>query len=241
MGLTAVLCYGTNIELAMSALKARPASFSASWDDVKKHAGSLAFSYISVTVLSAIAAIVFFIVNLLFTTVGGGPYSDLGPVLGLLAGSLGSIPFWIVLSLLSVLFVAIPAVYFERGDVITFRDALTILRANSIRYIMAGVFFTAAMSLGFAFCIIPGIAVALVTPIYVNKVFNSQLSIIEAFSSSFSAVYKGKGWSFVGQQVLIAIAVQFVSLCTCGVGLIIALPLAFFYLQNLAYNKGLVA
>ena len=32
-----------------------------------------------------------------------------------------------------------------------------------------------------------------------------------------------------------------VSVCTCGVGALVAVPLSTFYLQNAAYHKGLIS
>lgn len=225
----------------MNSLKERPVSVSSSWSDVRNHAGTLALTYLSTVLLSTVGLIVFFILNFIFTAIGGGPYSDTGPILGVLLGSLGSFPIYVMVSLVGVLFMAIPAIYFESGEVISFGTAVGILRGNLIRFTLAGLFFVVVASFGFALCVLPGIAVFLTLPIYVNLIFNTNKSIFEAFSSSFSVVFRGHGWSFIGLQILVGIAIQFVSLCTCGVGAIVAVPLASFYLQNAAYNKGLIS
>jgi hypothetical protein len=91
------------------------------------------------------------------------------------------------------------------------------------------------------FCILPGVAVALVTPVYVNKIFTTEMSILDAFSSSFQAVYRSEnGWTFVGIQILAGIVVIVVSLCTCGLGLLFAPAMAGFYVQNAAYRQGVL-
>ena len=225
----------------MSSLKARSLSLSACWDDVKSHAGALALTYLLAIALGGAAIIVFFVLNFMFTAIGGGPYSDVGPILGLFFGSIGALPVYILVCLVGILFYAIPALYFESGEVITFANAFDVLKGNVVRYILAGFFFVVVTSIGLAICFLPGIAVALTMPVYVNQIFNTNKSIFEAFSSSFSFVFKGQGWSFIGTQVLAMFVLQVVSFCTCGFGGLVALPVFCFYLQNAAYNKGLVS
>ena len=61
-------------------------------------------------------------------------------------------------------------------------------------------------------------------------------------ASSFSAVYKGEaGWSFVGVQILAYLCVIVISICTCGIGALVALPVSTFYVQHSAYSKGMVS
>ena len=225
----------------MTMLKTRPASLSNSWDDVKKHVGPLAFTYLSTIVLSIVGLIIYFVVSLIFTAIGGGEYSDIGLALGLFFGSISALPVYILFMMISMFFYVIPALYFDRGEVISFSSALQELRSKFVRYFLAGLLFFAAYLIGLLLCLLPGFAVALTLPVYVNKIYNTNLSIPEAFSSSFSAVFKGQGWSFVGVEILGIILVQIVSLCTCGLGVIVAVPLFCFYLQNAAYNKGLVS
>ena len=109
------------------------------------------------------------------------------------------------------------------------------------RYLLAGVFFSVVMTIGFVLCILPGIAVALVTPVYVNRIFVTEMTIGEAFSQSFQVVYRSEnGLSFVGLEVLTGIIVGFATLLTCGLGVFVFVPMSSFYLQNVAYNRGLL-
>ena len=221
-------------------LKSREASFNNAWQDLTKHGPALALTYLSLIVISILSAIVYFVISLIFVQVGGGPYSDSGPLLGVLAGSLGSLPLYMLSSLVGVLFIAIPSIYFSKEEPVSFGDAIQILKARPGRYLLAGVLFLFAYFVGVMLCFVPGIAVLLVTPVYVNKIFNTDLSVTAAFSSSFSVVFKGEGWSFVGAQVLVMIIASVLTVCTCGLGGLIAVPMAAFYLQNVAYNKGLL-
>ena len=73
---------------------------------------------------------------------------------------------------------------------------------------LAGLFFSLVTTIGFLLCILPGIAVALVTPVFVNRIFVTDMGIGEAFSQSFQVVYRSEnGLSFVGLEVLTGIVV----------------------------------
>ena len=79
------------------------------------------------------------------------------------------------------------------------------------------------------------------TPVYVNKIFTTEMPVLDAFSSSFQAVYRSEnGWTFVGIELLAGLLVVVVSLCTCGVGLLVAPAVASFYVQNAAYRQGVL-
>ena len=95
--------------------------------------------------------------------------------------------------------------------------------------------------MGFLLCILPGLAVALVTPVFVNRIFVTEMSIGEAFANSFQVVYRSQnGLSFVGLEVLVGIVVGLLALLTCGLGGFVVIPMASFFLQNVAYQRGLL-
>lgn len=161
--------------------------------------------------------------------------------LGLVLGQLGQIPFSILSNLVAVLFAAVPAMYYVSGEIITVDRAFRDLMMRPMRYLLAGILFTVVSVIGFLACILPGIAVALVTPVYVNKIFTTDMPILDAFSSSFQSVYRSEnGWTFVGIELLAGLLVVVVSLCTCGVGLLVAPAVASFYVQNAAYRQGVL-
>ena len=106
---------------------------------------------------------------------------------------------------------------------------------------LAGLFFSLVTTIGFLLCILPGIAVALVTPVFVNRIFVTDMGIGEAFSQSFQVVYRSEnGLSFVGLEVLTAIVAGLLALATCGLGGFVVIPMASFFLQNVAYQRGLL-
>jgi hypothetical protein len=161
--------------------------------------------------------------------------------LGFWLGQLGQLPFSILSNLVTVLFAAVPAMYYTTGETITVERAFRSLIERPWRYLLAGILFTIVGAIGFVLCILPGIAVALVTPVYVNKIFTTDMPILDAFGSSFQAVYRSEhGWTFVGIEVLTCLVVVVVSLGTCGIGLLVAPAVASFYVQNAAYRQGVL-
>jgi hypothetical protein len=179
---------------------------------------------------------------LIVISVGGlGGSSESAFSLGAILGQLTQIPFSILSSLLSVLMVAIPAVYYERGEVVTVGAAMALLRERFWRYVLAGLFFSIVMTIGLLLCVLPGLAVALVTPVFVNRIFVTEMTIGEAFSQAFQVVYRSEnGMSFVGLEVLAAIVAALLTVLTCGLAGLVVIPMASFYLQNTAYQRGLL-
>jgi uncharacterized membrane protein len=130
--------------------------------------------------------------------------------------------------------------YYETGEAVTVQGAFGALLGRPWRYLLAGALFALVCGIGFC-CVLPGIAVALVTPVYVNKIFTTDMAILDAFSSSFQAVYRSeKGWTFIGIQLLAIVVMVVVSICTCGLGILVAPPVAHFYVQNAAYRQGVL-
>ena len=157
-------------------------------------------------------------------------------------GLLGQLPFTVLSSLVGVLLAAIPALYYERGEVITVQAAFAALSQRPWRYLWAGVFFSALVLVGFLFCVLPGVLIVFVTPLYVNRIFNTNLTVTEAFSASVQALFRSpQGMPYLGLELLTTLLVLVVSICTCGFGALLALPVSSFYLQNAAYNKGLIS
>jgi len=168
--------------------------------------------------------------------------ADLGGHRGDQLGQLGQLPYVIFSNLVGVLFVAVPAMHYDTGETITLEAAFRGLFKRPWRYLLAGLLFSSAVAIGTLLCILPGIAVALVSPVYVNKVFNTDAPILHALQASFRAVYGSqKGWEFVGIQALAGLFVFVVTAVTCGLGAVLAMPVSSFYIQNAAYHKGVLS
>jgi len=214
-------------------------SINGAWTAVVAHVPTILVIWL---VSIAIAVIAYIFSRLTLGIFSAALYDyESGPVIAILISQVSSLPFNIVTQLLSVLFVAVPALYYAFGDVVTPGAAFGALFSRPMRYIGAGILFSIAALIGIIFCIIPGIAVFLTYPVFVNKIFTTDMPIMDAFSSSFSALYKSEaGWSFVGIQILAGICILLTTICTCGLGGLIAIPIGTFYIQHAAYNKGVV-
>ncbi len=147
----------------------------------------------------------------------------------------------VVAALLSVLYMVIPALYFNNKEIITWKVPYKVLKKNFKRYFLAGLLYTGCITLGLLFCIVPGLVLSFIGPAYVNKITCSDMPIKKALTSSFQAVFKSPNlWSYIGMQFLAGIIYVVPTLCTCGFGSIITIPMLSIYSQHLAYNKGII-
>ena len=214
-------------------------SIQKAWDDFLKHVPVFLLIWAGSIGLAVIGLAVFLLIVMVVGSLGGSSESAFS--LGGILAQLTQIPFSILSSLLSVLMVAIPALYYERGEVVTVGAAMALLRERFWRYVLAGLFFSSVMTIGLLLCVLPGLAVALVTPVFVNRIFVTEMGIGEAFSQSFQVVYRSEnGMSFVGLEVLAFIVAALFTLLTCGLAVLVVVPMASFYLQNTAYQRGLL-
>jgi hypothetical protein len=213
-----------------------------SWEAFLAHIPTILLIWIATAALAAVGFGVFFVIALVGLSVGGGNSSDGALALPSVLAQLGQLPFSILSSLVGVLFVAVPAMYYHGGETITVNAAFAALLARPLRYLLAGFLFSLVAGIGLVLCVLPGLAVLLVMPIYVNRIFLTNQSITDAFAASFQAVYgSSNGMSFLGIEILAWLLVVVVTVCTCGLGALVAVPVSTFYLQNAAYHKGLIS
>ncbi len=217
------------------------------WEAFVAHIPTILIIWIATAILTALGIGAQLILTVLGNSVSGvslGSAMDgasSATTLGLLLGQLGQFPFTILSNLVAVLFAAVPAIYYVTGETVTVDRAFRALLQRPWRYLLAGLLFTVVSVVGLFLCILPGVAVFLVTPVYVNKIFTTDMPILDAFSSSFQAVYRSEnGWTFVGIELLAGLVVVVVSICTCGLGLLVAPAVASFYVQNAAYRQGVL-
>ena len=216
-----------------------PPSIRKAWQAFLQHVPVVLMSWVGSIVLSLLAVLVYGLTLVVVSAILGSSDAALG--LGAVLAQLVQLPLSILASLLSVLLVAVPALYYERGEVVTISVAAQLLCGRWWRYVLAGLFFALVTTIGFLLCILPGLAVALVTPVFVNRIFVTEMSIGEAFANSFQVVYRSQnGLSFVGLEVLMGIVVGLLALLTCGLGGFVVIPMASFFLQNVAYERGLL-
>ncbi|MGA0215988.1 MAG: hypothetical protein ACO3J4_10645 [Vulcanococcus sp.] len=203
---------------------------------------AILLAWIAAMGISVIGTVVYFVISALLTMLSGADPNGGGTVLAMVLGQLGQLPFMVLSSFVGVLLAAIPALYYERGEVITVQAAFAALFEKPWRYLWAGVLFTVLVLVGFLFCVLPGVLILFVTPLYVNRIFNTNLSVTDAFAASVQALFRSpQGIQYLGLELLTTLLVLVVSICTCGFGALLALPVSSFYLQNAAYNKGLIS
>ena len=212
------------------------------WEAVLAHVPTILLIWLATAVLAVLGAAVTWLFLLVGFGVSGSTGSDSALSIATLLGQLGQLPFAILSSLVGVLFVAVPAIHYASGEVITVEAAFRELLRRPGRYLLAGLLFSLVAAVGFVLCIVPGILVALVMPIYVNRIFLTDQPIPDAFAASFQAVYRSpNGGSFILIEILAWLLVALVSVCSCGLGALLAVPVSSFYLQNAAYHKGLIS
>jgi len=225
-----------------SPLATESPSINRAWEAFVAHVPAILLAWIAAMGISVIGTVVYFLISALLTMLSGADPDGGGTVLAMALGQLGQLPFTVLSSWVGVLLAAIPALYYERGEVITVQAAFAALFEKPWRYLWAGVLFTVLVLVGFLFCVLPGVLILFVTPLYVNRIFNTNLSVTDAFAASVQALFRSpQGIQYLGLELLTALLVVVVSICTCGFGALLALPVSSFYLQNAAYNKGLIS
>lgn len=214
------------------------ATLNAAWTDTLAHVPTLLLTWLCAIVVYVVTVLIGFVITLVFGAVGDG--SESAELIGAFVSSFAQLPFLIVQNLIGVMFTAIPAVFYAKGQVVSFSDAYALLMKRLGRYVLAGVLYSVVATVGFVLCVVPGIAVVTVLPIYVNKVFTTDDDVITCFTSSFSAAFGSqKGWGFVGIQAL-SIVLAIVTCGFCLVGLIVYVPVVTFFLQKYIVVNGLV-
>jgi len=225
-----------------SPLATESPSINRAWEAFVAHVPAILLAWIAAMGISVIGTVVYFVISALLTMLSGADPNGGGTVLAMVLGQLGQLPFMVLSSFVGVLLAAIPALYYERGEVITVQAAFAALFEKPWRYLWAGVLFTVLVLVGFLFCVLPGVLILFVTPLYVNRIFNTNLSVTDAFAASVQALFRSpQGIQYLGLELLTTLLVLVVSICTCGFGALLALPVSSFYLQNVAYSKGLIS
>ncbi|MEB3264957.1 MAG: hypothetical protein VKJ66_11345 [Synechococcus sp.] len=159
----------------------------------------------------------------------------------LLLSQAAQVPLTVLSSLVGVLLMAVPALHYATGRVITLAEAFQLLRQRPWRYLLAGLAFALITAAGLLLCLLPGFAVLLVGPVFVNRIFTTNETIEQAFARSWQAVFRSPhGMTFIGVQALVGSVVLVAAICTCGTGALVAVPVGNFYLQNSAYHLGLI-
>jgi hypothetical protein len=226
-----------------------PPSLGKAWGLSVKHLPA----FLTVSIVSALVAglaygifaVLGIAVFSIFQSLAQNSSSDsagLGILAGYVVGGIGALPLLVIWSLLLILLQAIPAIYFVKGEVVAIGQSFGLLMERPWRYILAGILFGIVLNVGLNLCYLPGLAVAIVGPVYINKIFTTDQGVVDAFSSSFSAVYRSEHlWPFIGVQFLVGIVAIVACSCSCLILAFLIIPAASFYVQNVAYRLGILS
>ena len=210
-----------------------------SWRAFKPHISTFLAIYLVTLALGIASFLINFSFVAIFIALGDG--SEAASTGGQILGTIVTAPLSILSNLFGVLCIAVPAIYYSNEEVVSFKILFNKLKASFWRYILAGVFWTIIVIIGYIFCIIPGIILTLITPIYVHKIFATDLGIIDSFQSSWSSLFNsGKAISFFSMSIFIGIITLTFTILTCLLGGLLFVPLSWFYLINYSYHIGIL-
>ena len=225
--------------------KEAKADLQTTWKIYKSHWKT----FLSLTGFIILAYLIYAVLDLIASLIGIAPLTfyeyeyvgGLAIIISLIVRTPIYLIYSLVVALLSVLFMVIPALYFEKRELITWKVPYKELKKNFKRYLLAGLLFSGCLGIGFLFCILPAIVISLIGPAYTNKIACSDMPIMKAFTSSFQSVFKSPNlWPYIGMQFLAGLIYIIPTVCSCGIGSIITFPLISIYSQHLAYNKGIL-
>jgi len=95
------------------------------------------------------------------------------------------------------------------------------------------------VSIGLLLCVIPGVLMILVTPLYIHHVFTTDLNLMTCMNKAFKGMFQGFG-SFSVVSFLCFLAVPG-STAVFPLLILAVLPMTALYLQNYIHHKGLVS
>ena len=161
---------------------------------------------------------------------------------GIAIGGLTGIPLLIVICTILTMVQAVPAIYYARGGKrVSAETAFKELNRRKFRYIFAGLFYTLMLVIGTIFCIVPGIVIGFIGPIYVNRIFVTNKDIFSSFNDSFKSLFASKDWfKFILVSFLGCLILTFSGLLTCNMSYFALYPMYCFYIQRYAYYKGIL-
>lgn len=216
-------------------------SLNASWLAFIAHLPTIFMTWIISVIFGAIGFVAWLLISLVLAGIVGSLPSDLSVFIGVVGSSSALVMYVVGLSLIASIFYAIPAIYYFKGEIVTTSQAFRDIAARPVRFIFAGLLITIAATVGYLLCVIPGIIVSLIFPAYIHKIFNTDISVFQSFFDSFKSVYgSSAGWEFVVVQFAVYLLVFISTLLTCGLGALVAAPVATFFVQNYAFYKGII-
>jgi len=166
------------------------------------------------------------------------PLLVLAPGLALLIGAL-AVNLWS--NLLGVALQAAPAMAFTSGEHPSAAQVIALLRRDFWRLVRAGVVVGLATGIGLLLFIVPGLLVAIATPVIVRRVFCNNEPTWSAVLTSVKEVGNGAAGAGLVKWELVAGLLILASLLICGLPLLITAPLGGIMVQHYIAYSGLGA
>ncbi|CAK6696901.1 hypothetical protein [Synechococcus sp. CBW1107] len=166
--------------------------------------------------------------------------AELNPLAALLpaiALAIGAIALNLWSNLLGVSLQMLPALAFHSGSHPSARAMLQLLRRDFWRYVRAGVVVGLATAIGLVLLIVPGVLVAIATPVVIRRVTCHQQAAMAALIASVKEVGNSPAGAGLLKWELVAGLLVLGSVLLCGVPLLITIPLGGILVQHyLAYS-----
>ena len=217
-------------------LKVTSPSLGAAWTLLRRHWRT----YLALEALVVAAALLGAVLQLIGSGLQGlaesNPLLALGPGLALLVAAI-ALNLWS--NLLGVSLQMAPALAFQNGSHPSAGEILMLLRRNFWRYVRAGIVVGLATSLGLLLLIVPGVLVAIATPVVVRRVTCNNEQAWPALLASLREVSNGTAGVGLLKWQLIAGLLVVASVLLCGLPLLITVPLGGIVIQQYLAWSGL--
>ena len=211
-------------------------SLGAAWTLFKRHWRS----YLILEGLAVLAALGVGLLQLL----GAGlqDLTELNPLLALLPGlalAVGAVALNLWSNLLGVSLQMLPALAFAQGSHPSARAMLQLLRRDFWRLVRAGVVVGLATGIGLLLLIVPGVLVAIATPVIIRRVVCDQQAALPAVIASVKEVGNSPAGAELLKWELVAGLLVLGSILLCGLPLLITIPLGGILVQQYLAQSGL--
>jgi hypothetical protein len=211
-------------------------SLGAAWTLLKRHWRS----YLILEGLAVLAALGAGLLQLL----GGGlqGLAALNPLLALLPGLplvVGAVALNLWSNLLGVSLQMLPALAFAQGNHPSATAMLQLLRRDFWRLVRAGVVVGLATGIGLLLLIVPGVLVAIATPVIIRRVVCDQQDALPAVLTSLKEVGNSPAGAGLLKWELVAGLLVLGSVLLCGLPLLITIPLGGILVQQYLAHSGL--
>ena len=211
-------------------------SLGAAWTLFKRHWRS----YLILEGLAVLAALGVGLLQLLGAGLQG--LTELNPLLALLPGlalAVGAVALNLWSNLLGVSLQMLPALAFAQGSHPSARAILQLLRRDFWRLVRAGVVVGLATGIGLLLLILPGVLVAIATPVIIQRVACDRQAAIPAVISSVKDVGNNPAGAGLLKWELVAGLLILGSVLLCGLPLLITVPLGGILVQQYLAHSGL--